>query len=528
MRLRFIPKADGRQRPLGIAAVEDKIVQQAVVTILNQIYEVDSRSLFHHCLLQYHGIGVLGISDIDESLTTEQAKELIRLCRTGRLHDIQKWIADGRSLQILSVTKKTLLQIAVEVGFHSIVELIAMHESSQSSKNAALANAVSMRRLDLVQLLFAKGADIKSVPLADVLLCWEPRIIRFFLDHGAEAVTGSPFAIAFGARVRTALRPFIEYRQGHPGIATELNGQLDCALRHFCGEADLKWISLLLWAGADPRTLGPTLDERYNNDPECDTTGLREACYAGNVAALKKLKVDPDRDDLSDLLQCAAISACLDTLRYLLELGANANDKANGGSSALDTSLWHLHFGSFEVLRSKRLRSRYDVHKALECVEGLVAHGAIWRPDRAEINSLRRALCGCEPSVMIDLMKLFLGHNAYPRGAVQELLRTPRMKQHLSTETRNLSRLGLSLEDRQNRKRQPPPPALLARYNRAELYEKLWTEPTRIVAKHFGVSDVWLSKVCKALRVPRPGRGYWAKKRAGRSVAKRPPLPSLG
>src|SRR5450759_4996968 len=35
----YIPKADGRQRPLGIAALEDKIVQQAVVTILNQIYE---------------------------------------------------------------------------------------------------------------------------------------------------------------------------------------------------------------------------------------------------------------------------------------------------------------------------------------------------------------------------------------------------------------------------------------------------------------------------------------------------------
>ncbi len=37
----FIPKADGRQRPLGIAALEDKIVQQAVVRVLNQIYEVD-------------------------------------------------------------------------------------------------------------------------------------------------------------------------------------------------------------------------------------------------------------------------------------------------------------------------------------------------------------------------------------------------------------------------------------------------------------------------------------------------------
>jgi group II intron reverse transcriptase/maturase len=37
----YIPKADGRQRPLGVAALEDKIVQQAVVTILNSIYEVD-------------------------------------------------------------------------------------------------------------------------------------------------------------------------------------------------------------------------------------------------------------------------------------------------------------------------------------------------------------------------------------------------------------------------------------------------------------------------------------------------------
>jgi RNA-directed DNA polymerase len=37
----YIEKADGRQRPLGVAALEDKIVQQAVVTILNQIYEED-------------------------------------------------------------------------------------------------------------------------------------------------------------------------------------------------------------------------------------------------------------------------------------------------------------------------------------------------------------------------------------------------------------------------------------------------------------------------------------------------------
>lgn len=37
----WIPKADGRRRPLGIAALEDKIVQQAVKTVLEQIYEED-------------------------------------------------------------------------------------------------------------------------------------------------------------------------------------------------------------------------------------------------------------------------------------------------------------------------------------------------------------------------------------------------------------------------------------------------------------------------------------------------------
>jgi hypothetical protein len=89
----------------------------------------------------------------------EDIKELVRLCRTGRLHDVEKWIASGKPVAGTVGKRKTLIQIAVETGFHSLVELIARHEQSQ-----ALADSLSLRRPDLVKLLLENGARITAVP----------------------------------------------------------------------------------------------------------------------------------------------------------------------------------------------------------------------------------------------------------------------------------------------------------------------------------------------------------------------------
>jgi hypothetical protein len=57
---------------------------------------------------------------------------------------------------------------------------------------------------------------------------------------------------------------------------------------------------------------------------------------------------------------------------------------------------------------------------------------------------------------------------------------------------------------------------------REELYELVWSEPMSVSSLKLGLSDVGLAKVCRRLRVPRPWRGYWARKSAGQRVSRTP------
>ncbi|GAA5441787.1 hypothetical protein Dcae01_03328 [Deinococcus caeni] len=59
---------------------------------------------------------------------------------------------------------------------------------------------------------------------------------------------------------------------------------------------------------------------------------------------------------------------------------------------------------------------------------------------------------------------------------------------------------------------------------REDLYELVWARPSEQVAAELGVSGAALAKRCAALNVPKPPRGYWARRVAGQKV-KKPPLP---
>lgn len=60
---------------------------------------------------------------------------------------------------------------------------------------------------------------------------------------------------------------------------------------------------------------------------------------------------------------------------------------------------------------------------------------------------------------------------------------------------------------------------------REALYEQVWSQPMIELAKQYGISDVGLAKVCRKLRIPLPGRGYWAKRNAGRILPRASLLP---
>ncbi len=114
-RRRYIPKPDGRERPLAIAALEDKIVQRAVVTVLNAVYEEDFLGFSYgfrprrsqHDALDALVVGITGKkvnyildADIQKFFDSVSQKWLVRFLE-HRIKDrrilrlIQKWLKAG-------------------------------------------------------------------------------------------------------------------------------------------------------------------------------------------------------------------------------------------------------------------------------------------------------------------------------------------------------------------------------------------------------------------------------------------------
>ena len=104
----FIPKADGRLRPLGVAALEDKILQRAVVEVLNAIYEKDFLGFsygFRPGRSQHHALDALAVGIVRKKVNWVLDAD-IRDFFTGLDHGwlerfLEHRIADKRVLRLI-------------------------------------------------------------------------------------------------------------------------------------------------------------------------------------------------------------------------------------------------------------------------------------------------------------------------------------------------------------------------------------------------------------------------------------------
>src|SRR6202163_3635724 len=196
----YMPKADGRQRPLGIAALEDKIVQQAVVTILNQIYEVDFQGFSYgfrpgrspHQALDALYVGIQRkrvnwILDADiqgffDHVSHDWAVKFVehRVADRRMLRLIRKWLKAGVSeegewskTEVGTPQGSVASPLLANIYLHYVFDLWAGHWR----KHHATGDVIVVRYADDIVAGFENRADAERF-----LQEWKDRLQKFGLE----------------------------------------------------------------------------------------------------------------------------------------------------------------------------------------------------------------------------------------------------------------------------------------------------------------------------------------------------------
>ena len=299
--------------------------------------------------------------------------------------------------------------------------------------------------------------------------------------------------------------PGKRHREEHPKIQREL----DIALGYHVRAGNERGVSLCLWAGADPHAPAPNPELGISADADEDDeeehfigfSAIEGAASAGHLDILKRLRPDPTRDDFDQLYQLAryeSIVAFLATIQSPRDLTPILS--------------WHL--------RWLEDRSPWSTRTGTGTIEAVLKCGVRWEETNPErLTGIRRSLLKLRDYDLQTLVSRLRRPEFCAPETYHELIRTARIRERLLS----MGLLKKPVSERDKARNEIA--RLMTRYDRAALYDQLWSRPALEVAKGYGISGVRLGKVCRQLHVPVPPRGYWARVRSGQKVRK-PPLPS--
>jgi len=209
----LIPKPDGRQRPLGVTALEDKVVQRALVDVLDQIYEADFLGFSYgfrpgrsqHDALDALAVGItekkvhwvldMDIRDffgtIDHGWLVRFVEHRIADRRIVRL--IQKWLKagvleDGERQDTEEGTPQggVVSPLLANIYLHHVFDLWAQHWRRQAN-----GDVIVVRYADDIVMGFQKEADARRF--------WED-VAERFAKFGLELSPEKTRLLSFGRR----------------------------------------------------------------------------------------------------------------------------------------------------------------------------------------------------------------------------------------------------------------------------------------------------------------------------------------
>ncbi|MBI5692985.1 MAG: hypothetical protein HZC55_23150 [Verrucomicrobia bacterium] len=354
---------------------------------------------------------------------------LLALCLSGKLYEVERWIADGRPLQFPPPSdrklqrRSTALQIAVERRFHSLAALLlANGYDPNGDYYECLTPAVQAKDREMVDLLLRFGADPQCLDFCAVLETCDRALMDRFIEAGIDPCRGNAVARALGYRGRPILGFVRQYRDRFPGFQR----QVDIALRVATEAENPRRIALMLWLGGNPHAEVPATAEEDDRGNTIGDTAFESSLWARKPEILTQFLKGPiPKERIEPLLFRVSYRARPDLTRRLLTEGANPNAMGEEGYPVLHGFITSL------LWRHSRPTAE-EGERGIEALELMLKAGAKWALDERQLKGLRRDLADGESKIVIRLLDLLHQYDAVTPEQLQELTRTPAVRRVLN------------------------------------------------------------------------------------------------
>lgn len=345
--------------------------------------------------------------------------KLKNLCKVGRLYEAERLLDQKGTARLRKTKKWTPLFVAVDRGFHSLVELLLRYDHVQWDLEKAYGGAIRRRRNDLAGRILRSSWWSADIDPVEALKTGDIELVCSLKASGTDFT--KPPIVKEAAMV--SARGTIECLRAAKISIEVVEDQLYEALIHHAGQGHLKSLVHLLKAG-----LNPHRQVAYYPGGEDDTmSAVNAAIHSRKPAIVRMLKPSPEKDDPERLMGSAVFMGDRRILDVLLEVGFPLNCQKNGGSPVLHDVLHEA--GLFQIRPDFRSSRPYDWSKFRATVEWLMGLGARWAGrDRDDYRHIRDSLVGMGEAGSKEIIGMMLDAKAITEIQLREILKTPRMR----------------------------------------------------------------------------------------------------